>query len=203
MDYKTTPESWPGLAPNRSALACVQNKLGLSIGNSGGLRPRCLAGAEGAAGCQWSVPGGASGNRVTDAPPHGVVAGWGGQGRTALLRPSSWKHCHGWAHFGRRPNKRRARPLKFELSPWSHSSRAQSISRTTSEDMLTNTENNWGSFKARTITGRGVTSELERGWNCLLQDQEPHGKYWQREPPRQQKNHSFNRCDQNKEQRQG
>lgn len=73
MDYKTTPESWPGLAPNRSALACVQNKLGLSVGNSGGLRPRCLAGAEGAAGCQWSVPGGASGNRVTDAPPHGVV----------------------------------------------------------------------------------------------------------------------------------
>ncbi|KAF6727703.1 hypothetical protein FQA47_006860 [Oryzias melastigma] len=42
-----------------SALACVQNKLGLSVGNSGGLRPRCSAGAEGAAGCQWSTPSGA------------------------------------------------------------------------------------------------------------------------------------------------
>ena len=70
-DYKTTPESWPGYAPCRSVLACVQNKLGLSIGNSGGLRPCCLAGAEGAAGCQWSVAAGASGNAFTLTPaPH-------------------------------------------------------------------------------------------------------------------------------------
>lgn len=51
--------------PYCSALACVQNKLGLSVGNGGGLRPCCLAGAEGEAGCQWSVPAGASGNGVT------------------------------------------------------------------------------------------------------------------------------------------
>ncbi|AWP19025.1 Hypothetical protein SMAX5B_020802 [Scophthalmus maximus] len=38
------------MPPYCSALACVQNKLGLSVGSGEGLRPRCLASAEGAAG---------------------------------------------------------------------------------------------------------------------------------------------------------
>lgn len=69
-DYRTTPESWPGPAPYRSVLACVQNKLGLSIGSSRGLRPRSFTGATGTAGCQWSAPGGLLG-RVSHWPhPH-------------------------------------------------------------------------------------------------------------------------------------
>ena len=93
----------PAMPPYCSALACVQNKLGLSVGNCGGLRPCCLAGAEGAAGCQWSVPVGASGNGVTlthnplssHQPAPGLRAGCRGQDRTALLRLSSWARCHG------------------------------------------------------------------------------------------------------------
>lgn len=90
MDYRTTPESWPGHAPYRSVLACVQNKLGLSVGNRGGLRPCCLAGAEGAAGCQWSVPAGASGNGVTltSTPILTPVSSWV-QGRVQGLRVNS------------------------------------------------------------------------------------------------------------------
>lgn len=62
--------TWPCPLP-LSAGVCPEQTGPLSIGNSGGLRSCCLAGAEGAAGCQWSVPAGASGNGVTltNLPP--------------------------------------------------------------------------------------------------------------------------------------
>eukprot|EP00064_Thunnus_orientalis_P012160 superscaffoldBa00001828_g12194 len=84
--------SWkqPWLQQQQKMLACVQNKLGLSVGNSGGLRPCCLAGAEGAAGCQWSVPAEASGNGVTLTltPILTPVSSWV-QGRVQRLRVNS------------------------------------------------------------------------------------------------------------------
>ena len=134
--------TWPCPLP-LSAGVCPEQTGPLSVGNRGGLRPCCLAGAEGAAGCQWSVAAGASGNGVTlalTAPPPATLvltpASVGVQGtgarvekRTALLRPSSWTRRPGWAHSGRRPKKRRARtPLTSALSPWSHCAERSSSS---------------------------------------------------------------------------
>lgn len=171
-DYRTTLESWPGHAPYRSVLACVQNKLGLSVGNSGGLRPCCLAGAEGAAGCQWSVPAGASGNGVTLAltPVHTPASSWvqgpgeRGRERAALLRPSSWTRCRGWAHFGHRPSKEASQaPDVWAVSMKSlaeHRSTQSSSSSTVSAHKAhkPSLETFGGSTKARVMTGRGSTS---------------------------------------------
>lgn len=111
----------PPPPPHRSVLACVQNKLSLSIGNCGGPRPCCFAGAEGAAGCQWSAHDGASGNSVTLTPSSTPAWVRRGGRKTKLLQPSSWSHCHGWAHSGLRPKERQARPLTCALSSWGHS----------------------------------------------------------------------------------
>lgn len=103
-DDRTTPESWPSPAPYCSALACVQNKLGLSVGNCGGLRPECLAGAEGAAGCQWSVLAVASGNGVmltpTQTPPPRPHIGRllsSGPGAEVEEEPQSYERAAGLA----------------------------------------------------------------------------------------------------------
>lgn len=169
--------TWPCPLP-LSAGVCPEQTGPLSIGNSGGLRSCCLAGAEGAAGCQWSVPAGASGNGVTltNLPPILTPTSYLVQGpgaevekRTALLRQSSWTRCHGWAHSGRRPNKRRARP------PWSLSCLHEVSLRAGTDRAAAAAAHNpaqtkpwdfWGSTKARVMTERVETFKVCWHWNC-------------------------------------
>lgn len=113
---------------------CPEQTGPLSVGNRGGLRPCCLAGAEGAAGCQWSVAAGASGNGVTLAltpPPPALVltpAGVWVQGagaevekRTALLRPEQLDSPSRMSSFWTASKEEASQnPLTSELSPWSH-----------------------------------------------------------------------------------
>ena len=91
--------TWPCPLP-LSAGVCPEQTGPLSVGNRGGLRPCCLAGAEGAAGCQWSVAAGASGNGVTLAltppPPsssHQPASGF----KARVQRSRKERHSYGRA----------------------------------------------------------------------------------------------------------
>lgn len=140
--------TWPCPLP-LSAGVCPEQTGPLSIGNSGGLRSCCLAGAEGAAGCQWSVPAGASGNGVTltNLPPHPhtnqlLGSGPGCRGRKKNGTPTTEQlDSLSWMSSFWPPSKQEASqaPLTSELSPWSQfTSRDRQSSSSSSTQPCTN-----------------------------------------------------------------
>ncbi len=167
--------TWPCPLP-LSAGVCPEQTGPLSVGSGGGLRPRCSAGAEGAAACQWSVAAGASGNGVTltlNSPiltpasfwvqdPSGEV-----EKRAALLHLSSWTGGHGWAHSGYRPSERRARPPDVSMkslckhgSTQSSSSSMWSLQKQKSWDFLRFNQGQSDDRK-RSVTSTGLRLKLK------------------------------------------